>query len=56
MPCSKCGQTKNGTPIVFDWYSPDGVKTYSSEADATIAKARAGNVGPIVRRAQPAKA
>lgn len=55
MPCSKCGQTKSGAAIVYQWYSPEGVKTYSSEADATIARARAGNVGPIIRTTQPPK-
>lgn len=51
-----CGrETKSGATIVFQWHGPEGVKTYSSEADAQIARTRAGGQGAIVRTTQPAK-
>lgn len=54
MGCA-CNQTKSGATVVYQHHGPDGVKTYSSETDAQIARTRAGGKGAIVRTTQPAK-
>lgn len=52
-----CGrETKSGATIVYQHHVPgEPVKTYSSEADAQIARTRAGGQGAIIRTTQPVK-
>lgn len=54
MGCN-CNQTKSGAAIVYQHIVDGQTKTYATEADAAIARGRAGGRGAIIRTTQPAK-
>lgn len=56
MPPCNCGKTASGAAIVYQWHDPaEGVKTFTSETDAQIARSRGSGRGSIIRTTQPAK-